>query len=362
MEEVVYFLGAGFSAPFGIPVMSKFLEESKNMFSKNPDDYKHLKRIFEKINKMDKINRFYSMDVYNIEDVLSILEMDERLGRRKLKKSYIRYIKDVIEYYTPQLESESPMLNDQDWYTRIFDSRGIHGYMPMNELQSNLGFFVSSIHNLRFQREQRGSEYIIQFNRPPDFQTHYSIITLNYDLLLENICRFINKQYRHSTNGVVTFATDTYNTENPILAKLHGSIEDTTIIPPTWNKSTTEPKIRNAWKLAYKALVEANYIRIIGYSLPPTDNYIKYLLSLAVMESFNLKKIDVICKDDSEETVKKRYESFIRFKNYRFINGNVEDYLSRNYGTCRSTVIPAVDPKEIVMNGLEEAHEAFFRG
>jgi hypothetical protein len=236
----------------------------------------------------------------------------------------------------------------------------------MLELRSNLGFFVASIHNLRFQREQQGSEYIVQFNRPPNCQTHYSIITLNYDLLLENACRFINEHYKHSTDGYITFAIDTHSIEtehssNPILAKLHGSIE-TTIVPPTWNKSEINPKILDAWKLAYKALVNANYIRIIGYSLPPTDTYIKYLLSLAVMESFNLKKIDVICKDDSEETVKKRYESFIRFKNYRFINGNVEDYLSRNYGTCRSTVIPAVDPKEIVMNGLEEAHEAFFRG
>jgi hypothetical protein len=232
------------------------------------------------------------------------------------------------------------------------------------ELRTKLGFFVASIHNLRFQREQRGSEYIIQFNRPPDFQTHYSIITLNYDLLLENICRFINKQYRHSTNGVVTFATDTHSIEvehsiNPILAKLHGSIE-TTIVPPTWNKSDIDPKILDAWKLAYKALVEANYIRIIGYSLPATDTYVKYLLSSAVMKAFNLKKIDVICKDDSNGTIRKKYKKFINFKYYRFINGDVREYLFKNYDVCCNPVND--HPERIDMNGLEKAHEAFFGG
>jgi len=357
MEEVVYFLGAGFSAPFGIPVMSNFLVKSKDMFSKNSDKYKHLKRIFDEIDKMDKINRFYSMDVDNIEDVLSILEMNEHIGIGipGFKKTYTDYIKAVIEYYTPKQKTEEPRLAGPGWFSRIF------GY-EKNDLGTALGFFVASIHNLSFQRElQRSGENIVRFNRDFDLQTHYSIITLNYDLLLENICRFIDKKY--STNGGVTFATDIHSIEvdntNPILAKLHGSI-DTTIVPPTWNKSDINPNILNAWKLAYKALVEANYIQIIGYSFPATDTYVKYLLSSAVMKAFNLKKIDVICKDDSNGTIRKKYKEFINFKYYRFINGDVREYLFKNYDVCCHPILLGDHPKKIVMNGLEKAHEAFF--
>ena len=32
-EKVVYILGAGFSAQFGLPVMSNFLEKSKDMYA-----------------------------------------------------------------------------------------------------------------------------------------------------------------------------------------------------------------------------------------------------------------------------------------------------------------------------------------
>ena len=357
MEEVVYFLGAGFSAPFGIPVMSNFLEKSRDIAdNKNLNECKRkrIKHVLDKIDKMYKIAHFYSMDVDNIEDVLSILEMDEHIGIPGFKKIYTDYIKDVIEHYTPKLEAEKFGLDRSDWYSHIFGYVDPHSPSFCQVLKAGLGFFVANIHNLSFQRGQQGSKHIVQ--RDPNIQTHYSIITLNYDLLLENVCDFINKQY--NTDGSVTFATDTYNPEIPILAKLHGSV-DTIIIPPTWNKSGIKPRIRDTWKLAYKALVEANYIRIIGYSLPSTDTYVKYLLGSAMMRASYSKKIDVICLDNSEETVKKRYESFINFK-HKFVNTKVEYYLSANYRDCCNLGTNGVDSKEIEMKGLEEAHEKFF--
>lgn len=33
VENVVYILGAGFSAQFGLPIMSNFLEKSKDMYA-----------------------------------------------------------------------------------------------------------------------------------------------------------------------------------------------------------------------------------------------------------------------------------------------------------------------------------------
>ncbi len=46
MDKVVYFLGAGFSAPLGLPVMRDFLIKSKDMYFENPDRYKHLAIIY----------------------------------------------------------------------------------------------------------------------------------------------------------------------------------------------------------------------------------------------------------------------------------------------------------------------------
>ena len=41
MERVVYLLGAGFSAPLGLPVMSNFLEKSKYMYFEESENEEH---------------------------------------------------------------------------------------------------------------------------------------------------------------------------------------------------------------------------------------------------------------------------------------------------------------------------------
>jgi len=45
LEKVVYLLGAGFSAPLGLPVMSNFLEKSKDIYFADPQPNLILARI-----------------------------------------------------------------------------------------------------------------------------------------------------------------------------------------------------------------------------------------------------------------------------------------------------------------------------
>jgi len=51
------------------------------------------------------------------------------------------------------------------------------------------------------------------------------------------------------------------------------------------------------------------------------------------LESINLKKIDVLCLDDGGN-VKKTYDAFIKNpgSKYRFVNGNIQDYLRKMEG------------------------------
>lgn len=82
MEKVVYFLGAGFSAPMGIPIIKDFLLKSKDLYFENPTKYAHFKRIFNKIYKMHIAKTYYETDLLNIEEILSILEMQRHTGSR----------------------------------------------------------------------------------------------------------------------------------------------------------------------------------------------------------------------------------------------------------------------------------------
>ena len=103
----------------------------------------------------------------------------------------------------------------------------------------------------------------------------------------------------------------------PILTKLHGNVNTKNIIPPTWNKILSDEIIKRSWESSHRLIEQANHIRILGYSLPITDSYIKFLFKSAVINSDNLKSIDVICMDPKQE-VQKRYNDFIAFPNYRF--------------------------------------------
>jgi hypothetical protein len=167
MEKVVYILGARFSAPLGLPVVSNFLQKSKDLYFANPDRYKHFKEVFDTIRSMHVAKSYYETNLFNIEEILSILEMSEQLGNENERKSFVEYIVDVIEACTPQpLEFKGLPGN---WSDYLFgESSNNSGY----------GYFVGSLLNLYFSKNG------LEFKRSPKQSAGYSVITLNYDLYL----------------------------------------------------------------------------------------------------------------------------------------------------------------------------------
>jgi hypothetical protein len=361
MEKIVYILGAGFSAPLGIPVMSNFLSKAKDLFVSNPTDYKHFKNVFDTINHLSSTKNIYTSDLSNIEEILSILEMQNNLAGKKKTQSFKEFISDVIQNYTPDFSHLQRLPGN--WNSYLFHTGTNHQLY---------GYFIASLCNLEFTKRIERIEKVVNYDHAIENQSvfscrlkkqgdfHYSVVTLNYDLVLEGMLAVINKNFE--TESPLSFnkspISASENDNSPDLAKLHGSIDDGSIIPPTWSKNINA-KILNAWKLAYETIKEANQIRIIGYSLPISDTYIKYLLKTASIDCFNLKQIDVICLDDLQNTVRQRYDDFIDSKNYRFFNTRVEIYLEEVWKKYRD--FHTSSPFEITAANLEDSHMRFVR-
>lgn len=336
MEKVVYFLGAGFSAPLGVPVMGNFLTRSKDLYFTDPERFSHFDKVFETINELSVIKNYYSSDLFNIEEILSILEMREYLEGHELKANFIKYLVDVVKHYTPEIHRYGSKLPG-NWEDVLF---GRHG---RNSLWTPYGHFVGAICNLTFQEAPTGytGEYAqihCQVESEPKFQ--YTIVTLNYDCVPEMVISFIEENYNCATPDVLR------------IAKLHGSVDSGEIVPPTWSKGANR-RIATAWKRAYEYLVEANHLRIIGYSLPTADAYVKYLLKSAVTKAPHLKAIDVLCLDNNAGVVRSRFDEFIPFSYYRFSNANVIDYLLE-------IALSKFEPKLIKFD-IEKAHGRFFK-
>lgn len=352
-ERITYVLGAGFSAPLGLPVMSNFLLKSKDLYFSSPDEYPHFQSVLQSIGNLSIAKNYYETDLSNIEEILSIIEMGTFLRGDQLKKEFFRYIIDVIKAYTPELKPYSEKMPG-NWYDFIFGDHGIHSYY---------GLFVANLFGLEFFKKQVKDydQNIREFHVEPTDESsyEYAIISLNYDLVLEQICSFLNENYITKNKIEFSQVEISENYIVPPLCKLHGSVETGLIIPPTWSKGN-HSEITPIWKNAYQVLKDSNYIRFIGYSLPVADSYVKYLLKSAVVHSKHLKNIDVICIDN-DGRVKSRYDEFIKFGYYRFKNASVSDYLNEIQSSFKQRARKNIGKRgnRFLMNDLERIHNSF---
>jgi len=100
-ERVAYVLGAGFSAYAGVPVMNNFYFKAQDMRYGEPAKYAHFDRLFGQVARLSAGKNYFSSDLFNIEEVMSILDMESYVGELNLRDEIRQIIKDVILYYTP---------------------------------------------------------------------------------------------------------------------------------------------------------------------------------------------------------------------------------------------------------------------
>ncbi len=353
MEKIVYLLGAGFSAPLGLPLMNNFVVKSKDLHDAHPKKYSYFEKIIDEFDSLAKTKNYYHSDLFNIEEVLSILEMSKvikdeiSLFNNVLgdpTDDLLKYLKDVVVHYTPDFKPYQGIM-PSNYHELLFGKNNPYKYYC---------FFLASIFQLLYKRNEKnrpnGHFYFLK-----DTDHQYSIITLNYDRVLENV----TNHFDNNSDETISFKTqfgsnDNFWSKKPYLSKIHGSVDTEIIVPPTWNKQLEE-RVRKLWSDAFQILTSANQIRIIGYSLPESDAYVKYLLKAASISTRNLKQIDVICMDH-DDIVKNRYKNFITLNSSDFKNISINAYFDKIY----ELTIREKYEEKMEFNKLEVAHNQFF--
>ena len=97
--------------------------------------------------------------------------------------------------------------------------------------------------------------------------------------------------------------------------RLATAVDDPLILPPVFNKAT-ETVGTDAWAFAVKALRQCKNLIICGYSLPQTDIYMQYFLKAALGPNQDLNKVfvfdPVLFRSDQKqkgEELRQRYNS-----------------------------------------------------
>ena len=316
--KIVFIFGAGASREAGGPLMNDFLEKADAIFHQklvSTEDLKAFEEVFKLISDLRTVFQKSNLNLDNIESLFGIIEMGkmlEKLGDRSpegiegVKKSIITLIVKTLE-----LNIKFP----------IFD-KAILPPEPYGE-------FVEGL--VRINKEA-------QLNNRPEPQ--YSFITFNYDVALDYAL------LRHSL--AFKYCLDKDEEAHIPLLKLHGSInwgicQDCSkitpilidkhynlpittasqlsfslfpiwsdnrnvkcyscrknlddypfVVPPTWNKTDYHQLIIPVWKRAAEELAEADKIIVVGYSLPETDAFFKYLFALGTDSPTRIKRFMVI--------------------------------------------------------------------
>ncbi len=310
-QNVVFFIGAGFSAPFGIPVMSNFIDKAKDLYFNDIEQYSEIGKTLELIERYSIVKNYMNIDLNNIEDLLSITYMESLIKKNTVLMNHVKnFIKIVIEAYT-------------------------------GEVKQGINLFAELISNLAIKNDicvyskviDGKLEEIPQLSPNGMIQkcSKYGVVSLNYDLLIENALDRLTKLNGrfYIESGKDNVFEKYYKINKDLdhdgipMAKLHGTINGY-IVPPTWNKNINN-YIQNDWKLAINLLKDATHIVFLGYSLPASDNYIKFLLASSLNNNRRLKRISIITLDSDGET-KIRYKNLFD-KRMTFHDRNINDFL-----------------------------------
>src|SRR6185369_1752983 len=62
------------------------------------------------------------------------------------------------------------------------------------------------------------------------------------------------------------------------------------IVPPTWGKTSSYLGLPYIWGRAARELASAENIIVIGYSLPPSDSFFRYLYALGTISRTRIRR------------------------------------------------------------------------
>ncbi len=241
---------------------------------------KELEDVFNAISDLQGVHSKSYLDLNNIEIVFGAIEMAlllRKLGTRDYKD--VKKLRDSL-------------------ITLIFKT-----------LEHSIKFPVEQGHIVPPAPYKQFMEVLASAlkNQPSQDPHEFAFITFNYDLCLDQALHFSGVRYDYFLN------TPEKPSVVPLL-KLHGSINwgqylgggitlqgPPIIVPPTWNKDSYHGQLSNVWAAAAHQLSTAQNIIVIGYSLPETDSFFRYLYALGSESATQIRNFVVIDPDPTDK-------------------------------------------------------------
>lgn len=329
MANTIFILGAGASYKAGVPLMANFLDVAENLWKtgKVQQFEKQFENVFKGRSELQQVHSKAQLNIQNIESVFVAFEMGKTLQKfgefkdteiddlvASMKSVILATIETKLEFHTTE--------------------RRIYPPEPYGE-------FVDMIDKLKNQSVSKQNVAIITFNYDLalDFALYHKGIELYYGLEEKprnDLIPFLKlhgslnwAQCSECESVVPWYLSDYYLTRRLNLSRSsktyklrigskigqhkHGNhkvLSEPLIAPPTWSKSEYYKVLSPVWSCAAKELSDAENIFVIGYSLPESDSFFRYLYALGTVGTTLVKRFWVFDPDETGD-VEKRFKKLL---------------------------------------------------
>lgn len=322
MSSIVIILGAGSSAPFGIPILREMFKNSNAMEYLKTNHY-----LRENLEKLFLEPRGYTLETSHlgltIEDILTIIRDIEKGGYRftrlddfeKFKRGLYLLIKKSIyddkttksKHLNPLIELADKNFDEVTWATFNWDC-----------------VFESSFFYLKPKNEIRENpKLVVDLQGWPNNKSKHTFLKLHGGLNWW----FINDKMKY-----LRFGSKELNQIWVEYEKREGIIGYPIILEPSYYKynDSIYDKLKPQWDYLIEKLKTVDIAIIIGYSLPESDSQARFVLTFGFQYNSNLKYIVV----NDDENICSRYKKLFGnnrlkciSKKFETLNNNLSEIL-----------------------------------
>lgn len=336
MSKLVFILGAGCSAAAGAPTMPRFLDVAESLLrggGLSGDDPSSFEIVFKAYDCLQSIySKSSEIDLLNIESLFAALEMAETMGTlRGLPEpiSVSQLIPAITRVIVRTIEQSVVIPGGGAQVPVPYGP--FCGWIKERPNQvSVITFNYDLCIEWALHRSGVRPDYRLSDGDPRD-RGSLDLLKLHGSLNWANCrgCGIVPKRLDDLLNIIVPFGDGTARLAvadriaHQTCTRCHAAFSrEPVIVPPTWNKGGfSSASMRGVWASAARHLAEAEYIVIIGYSVPPTDHFFHYLYALGTMSATRVKKILVYNPDASIEQRYRRLLGPTTSSRFRFLTG-----------------------------------------
>lgn len=342
MGKTVFILGAGASMECGCPGMMDFLDVADQLRSRDQLGNLYVDAfdtVFKARAELRSVHSKAQLDIHNIESVFGAFEMAKRFRKpfgdldhndiAKLSDAMKLLIVRTLELRTTFRKREqrgAPAIIAPHPYGDFADViKTMRQKTPVTVITFNYDIGVDAALALSGQKvDYCLNKELIPGSDVPLIKLHGSINWKRCKHCNDEVVAWSFSDFIESYDSWKVYAAPFISSQRDILylqigSRLHAYTHGCgypepapipAIVPPTWEKGEHNHGFDNIWAHAAEQLAQAENIIVIGYSLPPTDQFFPILYALGTVSSTILKRFWLF-DPDPEGSVEKRFRKML---------------------------------------------------